>query len=443
MKGPIMETKNRSEKGQALILIAFAIMGIVALVALGMDSAQTFVDRRHAQNAVDAAALASAFAWSNSQNYVDRGITMLAANGYDGNNTVIRNVTAADTNKNCPDGTTGKIFTVELKTVVNMWFAQILGVKQINNTVTAVSISCKGPKVRQPLYPGNSVVSLSKASCNGASSKSLLVNGSGQLQVWGGGMFSNSTDPNCVKITANTQIKPSESDPKFCSPLSMAAPSGTLSGVQYQDNCGPTVYNRPSVDPPDDILVSCPTVEKTATGATATPGTYTGTFPNTVTHLEPGLYCLKGQFKMNNNQKLSGTGVTIVLLESGVHWNGSMELDLRAPTYMNTPNNQQALANGAISGLLIYSPMSNPSNPDVASQKGGMELNGSGNVYLQGTVLAPGTDCFYAGSGQVQKSYIQFICNTWQETGNADIQILYEPGYFYTPTSATTIALIK
>jgi hypothetical protein len=146
---------------------------------------------------------------------------------------------------------------------------------------------------------------------------------------------------------------------------------------------------------------------------------------------------------MNNNQTLTGTGVTIVFLESGAHWNGSMTLDLRAPTYVDNPTNQAALAAGAIPGLLLYSPMSNPSNPNVASSKGGMELNGSGNVYLQGTVLAPGTDCFYAGSGQVQKSYIQFICNTWSEIGNADIQIMYEPSFFYTPPGTTSIALIK
>jgi uncharacterized membrane protein len=47
-------------RGQALILIAFAATGLFAVTGLAIDGGAKFSDRRHAQNAADAAALAAA-----------------------------------------------------------------------------------------------------------------------------------------------------------------------------------------------------------------------------------------------------------------------------------------------------------------------------------------------------------------------------------------------
>ncbi|HEX9332631.1 MAG TPA: pilus assembly protein TadG-related protein, partial [Anaerolineales bacterium] len=50
------------ERGQALILIAFAAVGLVGFAALAIDGSRVFSDRRHAQNAADTAVLAAALA---------------------------------------------------------------------------------------------------------------------------------------------------------------------------------------------------------------------------------------------------------------------------------------------------------------------------------------------------------------------------------------------
>ena len=50
------------ERGQALIMIALAVVGMFGFSALAIDGSRVFSDRRHAQNAADTAALAAALA---------------------------------------------------------------------------------------------------------------------------------------------------------------------------------------------------------------------------------------------------------------------------------------------------------------------------------------------------------------------------------------------
>jgi hypothetical protein len=421
-----MVKQSRSEKGQALVLIVFAIIGLLSLLGLAIDSGKTFADRRQAQNAVDAAASAAALAYVKDLDIVAAGTNLILGNGYSNANSTYSINVANDTS--CASGTSGKVITVTLTSTVPMSFAPILGVNHTNNTVSAKSRGCKG-SASQPLYPGSAIVSLKTGTCNGSATAGLYMNGSGNLQVWGGGMHSNSTDPNCTLFQGGqTQIKKNGSS---CNGITTAAPSGTFNNVQFPDSCGNITKNVPPVGMPDLVSYSC--------GGTPSspgrPGTYSGTFPPSgVTSLAPGLYCLNGDFDLNNKQKLTGTGVTIVMLSGSARWNGGAEMSISAPSNNNTANDQVAKAAGAIPGLLIYAPPSN--NSDI-------DLNGSGNVTLQGTVLVPSSDCFFAGSGQIQKAKLQFVCNTWRMNGNGQGEIVYDPSVLYIPPSASNITLIR
>ena len=53
---------HKSEQGQALILIVFTIIGLIAMTGLVVDGGVAFSDRRAAQNTVDAAAYSAALA---------------------------------------------------------------------------------------------------------------------------------------------------------------------------------------------------------------------------------------------------------------------------------------------------------------------------------------------------------------------------------------------
>ncbi len=51
---------NNSEKGQAMILIVFSIIGLIGMAALAIDGGNAYVDSRRAETAASAAALTAA-----------------------------------------------------------------------------------------------------------------------------------------------------------------------------------------------------------------------------------------------------------------------------------------------------------------------------------------------------------------------------------------------
>src|SRR5512133_1861942 len=62
-----MKLKLFSERGQALILIAFGAIALFAIAGLAIDGTAKYADRRHAQNAADTAALAGALQLSKEK----------------------------------------------------------------------------------------------------------------------------------------------------------------------------------------------------------------------------------------------------------------------------------------------------------------------------------------------------------------------------------------
>ena len=58
-----MKTHPVSERGQVLVFIALAIIGLVGITGLAIDGSSVLADRRHAQNAADTAALAGALTY--------------------------------------------------------------------------------------------------------------------------------------------------------------------------------------------------------------------------------------------------------------------------------------------------------------------------------------------------------------------------------------------
>src|SRR3989304_5807633 len=77
-----MKQKSQ-ERGQALILIALAAVGLFAFAALAIDGSRVFSDRRHAQNAADTAVLAAALAKVRGEDYVAAATSRASSNGYD------------------------------------------------------------------------------------------------------------------------------------------------------------------------------------------------------------------------------------------------------------------------------------------------------------------------------------------------------------------------
>jgi len=46
-----------SERGQVLVIVALAMIGLIGITGLAIDGSMVLMDRRHAQNAADTASI--------------------------------------------------------------------------------------------------------------------------------------------------------------------------------------------------------------------------------------------------------------------------------------------------------------------------------------------------------------------------------------------------
>jgi uncharacterized membrane protein len=138
-----------SEKGQAIVLVAFAVIGLVAFAALAIDGGRVFSDKRKAQNAADSAALSVALAIARgggtlTQDQVNAvGWQSAAINGYDNgaSNDVI--ITLKRTNDNfCKPAFHGWDAEVKIVSTIDTTLARVVGRNQLTNTVSAWARYC-------------------------------------------------------------------------------------------------------------------------------------------------------------------------------------------------------------------------------------------------------------------------------------------------------------
>jgi Flp pilus assembly protein TadG len=196
--GSIMIIKA-SEKGQALILITLAAVGLFAFAALAIDSSRAYSNKRHAQNAADTAALAGALSYAregNTSNIETVALARAASNGYEnivGDPSTVVTVTienvpnAAD----CPGKAQGKDITVNIESYINATFAKIIGRETLASGAMATARACGFKFV--PLFDGHAVVGLNnKLSPSCALAFDTGTSSSVTWKVEGGGIFSNS-----------------------------------------------------------------------------------------------------------------------------------------------------------------------------------------------------------------------------------------------------------
>src|SRR5574340_1310300 len=184
-----MKAVHISNRGQALVIFVFALIGLIGMTGLAIDGGMVFSDRRHAQNAADTAAMAGAIVkidgqentstqWTNSECSIEgsacwaainnAALDRAASNGYT-SNLVDSTVTVkipplsgpysdcTSYNFDCND-----YIQVIIDSNVNTFFARVLGIFQMHNQVEAVALARYEPS--HPLYGGASLVQLKPTS---------------------------------------------------------------------------------------------------------------------------------------------------------------------------------------------------------------------------------------------------------------------------------------
>jgi len=414
---------RKTERGQALILITFAIIGLIALTGLTVDGGIAYSERRTAQNAADSAAFAAALAHSRGQNLTQAANNVALTNGYDNNGStntvVVTNVNSPS--GECPAGTTNnKDITVTITTVTETSFSNLVGIQQVTNTVTATTRSC-GTYVA-PIFDGNAIVSLAP------SGKGFDATGTPGWTINGGGIFSNSTScPSVYRNGAATVSLPGGHG------ITTPGCAQGLSGIPTNSGSGVPQY---SWNQYKSLLPRTPACNGTATKVNGVWQPQSGADGSTVAFsgdmvFSSGLYCVTNSPGPFHGQ-ISGTGVTFYITSSNFNmkFNGGGNLTATAPVA------------GDYAGVLMYLAPQVDANGNLV-QTQAIDMRGNGNAAFIGSIIAPSANVTMFGNSGTEGFKSQIIGYRVDTGGNADINISYNAGQNYQAAQPIEIKLLK
>jgi hypothetical protein len=306
--------------------------------------------------------------------------------------------TATDPNKGDADKVVDALPTGQYKVIIHgldygnmVWFYATMNVftPPVTETpVTPVTPTCSIDNYN--LGGGATIIALNPADCQGEQN-GLLFHGTSSTTITG-----DAYSAGCLRSVGTHSVTISEGQAEYIGEnfgdMSLISPEP----VQITE---PLPEESWKIAPPDCSDPAAHQIDAKTD------------WKNDVT-LEPGLYCVTGDLKINNNQKFIGKGVTIYMLDGGITINGGATVQLTSPFEAGDTSVAPALNN-----VLFYVAGENGSGQRV-------EINGNSDSYFEGVVYAPGSDINVLGTGQVNAPYrSQFIGWNVEIGGTADVFI--------------------
>ena len=427
-----MKPKLFAERGQALVLIALAAIGLFAITGLAIDGSAKFSDRRHAQNAADTAALAGALSYGKgSSGWKLDALNVAGSNGYNddlvSNNVEVYLCNEAGASCGAYAGSTAYVQVI-ITSNVNTYFARVVGVNQTQNTVQAVALTRKAG----PLFDGASIVSLDpNPGCSGGGGSgggSVDVGGNGSIYLDKGGIFVNS-DATCGYSSTSCSVTLVATNGAGISSAGSAINDACGSGVP-QDTTKDQVAIPHEVYMPDrptecGLVAPAPTLLGVDGSGVQNwlihPGYYVD-FPqaglisnNKNIFLESGVYCVNHNVQWSGStfKSLNGTsGVTIYITPGH-----AFSFNINSPIYLN------ASSSGDYAGYLIIL------DGDMNSIQN-CNINGGSYLDMNGTIFAPYCNITINGDSTSNSNFnAQIIGWDIKLNGNNIINFTYNPSY--------------
>jgi hypothetical protein len=390
------QQSRKSERGQSLVILAVAFIGLLGMSGLAIDGGILFSDRRHAQNAADAAAMAGAFNILQGNDPVPPAFNRAADNDYDDNHSS-NWVNVYYPPSHGPYAGDPNYVEVMIDSQVDTVFAHFVFTGELMNTVTAIAHA--KPATVEPLLFGNAIVGLAETGC-----AVVWSHGNNHTSIDGGGIHVNSDHPDCAfKASGSNILDVTGGDINVVGGFEIA---GSAS-VSPLPNSGADVIVEPDIDPP-----SCSTSANRDDGAHTFTSGYTNDFRFNGGDwtLASGIYCVDGGFTVNSGTSITGHDVMIYIMSGDVTWNGSATLNLDAPD------------DGEFAGMLIYQAVGDTERATI---------NGSSASHFTGTMYFPGAEVQINGTGASDGFHSQVIGDTVDMSGTADLSILYDQGENY------------
>lgn len=398
------------EHGQAVVLIAMTMTGLLLATGLAIDTGRLFVARRDAQAAADAAAWAGAVAIRNgstSANVIAAATADATENGYTNGGDVTVTVSHP------PTGGTyvGNSLYIEVKITL-----------QVRTTLMPATVSTVNARAvggAAPVDQGYAVIALDTASTPGVVSTS----NQGTIAVNNGGIMINSSSTTAGDNDGIVSISPA---PPYGTDV-VGGVSGTWPNVRTGAQPLPDPYaNFPKPD------VTGMTV-RSATCCALQPGQYSEDIDdNADWTMAPGIYVLKGAGinLEGNSSSLNGTGITIFITTSTypvsggtcadhagktVKLNGGNATSISAPT--DSTGTWFANSASTYKGMLVYQ---DPACTGEISVGGGAAITGVGTIYAPSASVV--------GNGNGSDIAVTQVVAKKVDSQNADFTFNYSNG---------------
>lgn len=430
----------KSESGQTVILLALAFIALLGFTALAIDGGMVYANRRHMQNAADAASLAggSAVAMYLENHYVntanwncnDPRVIRAQINSTDGGEiTAIRSsaindysIDAEIADKNGVDTNCVQNYDngawienyIDVMTFITSdtptAFAHFVYSGPLRNTVEAVARI----EPRRPLAYGNAIVALAGDCDEGG----VTFDGSSGVAVTGGGIFSNS----CIDKQGGVGVRVYGKHDISCVLPDCYTNNGTSGSLSPtpEENLGRALPLEAFSVP----TVSCsglPSHGDYNGDGTLEPGLYSRIrIPNGDHEMKPGLYCVAGEVTINGGS-LVGSSVTLYLTGGDFTGSGNATIKLAAPPSRNCADPCKIYK--ALPGVLIYLA---EGNTGEAALLGNEDSNFMGLVYVpDGLIEAGGT------SSTLAELHAQLIAEDVKIHGTTSLNIVFDDGLNY------------
>jgi len=470
------DMKNmKSQSGQALILIAFAMVGLIAVTALAVDGGRAYEDRRHAQNAADTASLAAALAKLKTPaggneilNAKNAAKARATSNGYTNgvNNATVEVNFCNESGVTCnglPAGANkADYIRVKITSIINTTFAKVIGRQQLTNVVEAIAKASGTTSSASGGGSGYGITAL-KDSGTGldfsgsgdfyidgsiATNADLDLAGSGTVHitqdfiaagkltdtgttdwlidgdVWVNGFQKTGSHGWTVGGTFfdNKNFSVGGSAYLTAGTLQVVGTAATNGNVtpwppQSVASQAPTYLTDPyaSVLNPPANPGGCNSISHGAGTLTLDPGCYTSITQagGGTLKLNDGIYYIIGDFTVKGTSNLDAPHVMIYMESGAFKQSGSGDVIL-GPTTISP-----------YAGLTMYVDRNNAND---------VTLNGSGTAAINGTIYAPNSAYKLTGSYSSVVSDSQIICSWADIQGSGDFNLVYDPANNYNPT---------
>lgn len=484
------QTPPQQEKGQAMVIMAFALIVLLGMLALSIDGGRAFTERRKAQNAADASALAAVRELgSGASSATARRIAYETAlrNGYDLTEEDISIIDVAIDYGTYNPGLTGSYeISITVDSGVEANFAQFVYDSFLDvNAYSAMEVVLS----RSP-FAGFGMVSLASSGCPSSPLDPYGIGGgagnSGGVSIYGGSILSNipsgcafyvnNTGDGVFACTVEFPVGTGDAAAACLAAggqlidLQAVAASSTCDGAGCDNNISDidSGFNNgvPLPDPMENLPAPICLGSESGDGPAPAvdtsgrlryqPGYYTpsGLSVAGVSEYAPGIYCIRADgnssatsntLQPSNADEIDATSGVLLYFYNGGEGDGSYAASLNA----GGQGNFHLLAPGngdELNCLDEPEPLdSEAARADACNYQGlaifteqnktnTIDLGGNGSVQIYGTVYGNRSivNAHGGGStGQEVQIHGQVLVYQIANDGNGSLQVWYEEQYSY------------